>query len=226
MPYLVICALPSAHYSFILAKIKTEIIYIYIYLQLNVTILLSKYWHKSIYVKTLTKCAFHGSVRWKATAGWHVQHDCDVFVPPHNSTGCFTAVWNLLPISQRAFPKSNRQRVGLENVIKKKKSDRLPEIAYDTSNNCPWIKDLKEGPWETRGSGVHCVPFECSVSDRATGGGGGGWWRVKRSRLSGLQAGDDGEDEVPERGVLSDEEAWWVRVCMLQEKTQSGKGLN
>lgn len=43
---------------------------------------------------------------------------------------------------------------------------------------------------------------------------------MKRSRL-GLQAGEDGEDEVPEGGVLSDEEARGVCVCMLPEETHT-----
>lgn len=32
----------------------------------------------------------------------------------------------------------------------------------------------------------------------------------------GLQAGQDGEDEVPKRRVLGDEEARWVCVCVLE----------
>lgn len=32
----------------------------------------------------------------------------------------------------------------------------------------------------------------------------------------GLQAGQDGEDEVPKRRVLGDEEARRVRVCVLE----------
>ena len=40
--------------------------------------------------------------------------------------------------------------------------------------------------------------------------------RGRRSGLGCLQAGEDGEDEVPERRVLSDEESRGVGVCVLQ----------
>lgn len=70
-----------------------------------------------------------------------------------------------------------------------------PEIVYNVTNNCPLIADLKERNWERRGSDV----LVCCL---AVGGG----QKVKRSGI-GLQARNDGEDEVPERGVLSDEEA-------------------
>lgn len=63
--------------------------------------------------------------------------------------------------------------------------------------------------------------FQSFVSHQAAGGGR----EVKRSRRLRLQAWDDGEDEVPKRGVLSDEEARRVCVCMLQEKTQIGNSL-
>ena len=45
-----------------------------------------------------------------------------------------------------------------------------------------------------------------------------GRWRVR----FGIQAGEHREDEVPERGVLSDEEAGGVSVCVLQGRLLLG----
>lgn len=116
-------------------------------------------------------------------------------------TECFIAIWNPYSDCLKAFLDSTA------SVIVWKWCTRFPLRLFAT-----WQLSINPRLTGGNGSDVHEALFQAAWIE----------FSGKRSRL-GLQAWEYGEDEVPKWRVLSDEEAWWMCVCMLQRRTQTAK---